>query len=349
MKLLLTGATGFVGKQLTLRLLNEGHEVYALARNERKAEKLLDAVPKELQSNLFIINGDISKKQAGVSDEKIKELKNHIDTVYHIAAFLSFDEEDRELTFKVNVDGTRNILEFAKEIGVKNFFHVSTAYTLGDKLYGKEELHSVHNTFVNSYEESKCYAEHLVFEYTDHFNVNIFRPSIIVGDSKTGEAESTFALYGVIRSFEILKKRMSRQKQESNHNIRFLCESEAAQNLVPVDYVVDVLTAGLEHAEKGTIYHMTNSNPPTNQFVFETLKEELDFHKVELVPISYANQLTEQELKFNEPMRVFHRYLEKTLTFDDSNTRELLKKSHMEPLHMDKTMLKTIINGKCMN
>ncbi|KHE72881.1 SDR family oxidoreductase, partial [Halobacillus sp. BBL2006] len=217
----------------------------------------------------------------------------------------------------------------------------------GNQEHANEELHSVHNDFVNSYEESKCHAEHLVFDYTNHFNVNIYRPSIIVGDSKTGEAESTFALYGVIRSFEILKKRMSRQKEESSAKMRFLCDAEAAQNLVPVDYVVDVLTAGLENAEDNTIYHITNSNPPTNQFVFETLKKELDFHKVELVPTTNAGELTEQEWKFNEPMKVFHQYLEKTLTFDDNNTRNLLKRSQTEPLDMDETMLKTIINGKC--
>ncbi|KHE68559.1 SDR family NAD(P)-dependent oxidoreductase, partial [Halobacillus sp. BBL2006] len=138
MKLLLTGATGFVGKQLTLRLLGEGHEVYALARNERKADQLLASVPTKLQSNLTIINGDISKKQAGVSEEQMLELKDSIDTVYHIAAFLSFDEEDRELTFEINLNGTRNMLEFSKAINVENFFHVSTAYTLGNQEHANE-------------------------------------------------------------------------------------------------------------------------------------------------------------------------------------------------------------------
>lgn len=346
MNILLTGATGFVGKQLTLRLLSKGHTVYALARNERKAEALVAAVPANLQEQLVIMEGDISKEEVGVSKENIDRLNNQIDTVYHIAAYLSFDDDEKEKTFAINVDGTRNILELSKKIAVKNFYHVSTAYTLGDQLYAKEELHSLDNQFVNYYEESKCHAEHLVFDYKDHFNINIYRPAIIVGDSRTGEAETTFALYGVIRSFEIMKKRMERQKDNEQQNIRFLCSKNTAQNLVPVDYVVDVLVAGLTHGERNTIYHITNSNPPSNQFVFETLKSELDFHQIELVPTSYADKLTDQEVKFNEPMEVFHKYLDKTLTFDDSNTKALLEASDGKPLDMNETVLRTIISGK---
>lgn len=345
MNILITGATGFVGKQLTIRLLNEGHNVYALARNERKADNLIDSISPELQKNLFIVKGNISEDQVGVSMETLKVLKDKIETVYHIAAYLSFDNRDKEKTFNINVEGTRNILEFAKDIATKNFYHVSTAYTLGDKRFAREELHPTDNEFVNYYEESKCYAEHLVFDYCNHFNVSIFRPSIIVGDSVTGEAETTFALYGVIRSLEIIKKRMERKKQRLNEKIKFLCSQNAAQNLVPVDYVIDVLVTGLENAKSNTIYHITNSEPPTNQMVVEAIKAELDFDQVELVPTDYDGELTEEEVKFNEPMKVFHKYFEKTLTFDDSNTRQLLRENNVQPLNMNVEVLKAIIAG----
>lgn len=346
MNILLTGATGFVGKQLTIRLLNEGHTVYALARNERKADTLIESLPVELQNKLFIIEGNITNDRAGVSADHIERLKGTIDTVYHIAAYLSFDDSEKEKTFDINVNGTRNILEFSKVIQAKNFFHVSTAYTLGDQLYATENLHSVENGFVNYYEQSKCYAEHLVFEYEDHFNVSIFRPSIIIGDSKTGEAETTFALYGVIRSFEIMKKRIERKKEMPSDRIKFLCAQDTAQNLVPVDYVVDVLVAGLENSKNKEIYHITNSQPPTNLLVFETLKSVLDFNQVELVSTSYDGKLTEQEMKFNEPMKVFHQYLDKTLTFDDTNTRKLLSESNVQTLDLNNDVLRTIIAGR---
>ena len=346
MNILLTGSTGFVGTQLTLQLLGQGHSVYALARNKKKADNLRSSVPEHLQGRLYIVEGNIAEDMAGVTNEQIDQLQGCIDTVYHIAAYLSFDDREKDQLFHINVNGTRHILELAKKINVKNFFHVSTAYTLGDQLHATEELHSLDRPFVNYYEKSKCEAEHLVFEYKDDFHINIFRPSIIVGDSKTGEAESTFALYGVIRSFQLMKRRIERQKSVTRVKIRFVCNEDAAQNLVPVDYVVNVLVAGLEHAERNKIYHITNSHPPSNAFVFEVLKSELDFYGVELVPTKFEGELTDQELKFNEPMSVFQEYLKKTLHFDDSNTQELLSKSDLQPLDLNEQVLRTIISGK---
>lgn len=344
MNILLTGATGFLGKQLTIRLLSEGHNVYALIRNERKADRLLDSLSTELQNNLSIIKGNVANDRLGVSVETINLLKDKIDTVYHIAAYLSFDDRDREKTFDINVNGTKNVLEFSKEIRTKKFYHVSTAYTLGDQLFGREELHPKDNTFVNPYEESKCHAEHLVFEYSEDFHVSIFRPSIIIGDSKTGEAETTFALYGVIRSLELLKKRLER-KQVKGEKIKFLCTEEAAQNLVPVDYVVTVLTLAIDHAKRSTIYHITNPTPPTNQLVLDLIQSSLDFYQVELVPTDYDGELTDQDIKLNQPMKVFHKYFEKTLTFDDSNTRKLLQDANIDPFTLDREMLERIISG----
>lgn len=346
MKILLTGATGFVGQQLTMRLLKDGHSVCALARNSKKAKDLYERVPTVWQSKFTVILGDVGKEQVVMEDEKRAAMKNEMDAVYHIAAYLSFDEQEKGKLDHVNVTGTRNILEFSKEIGVKNFFHVSTAYTLGEQSHADETLHSLDQSFVNEYEKSKCKAEHLIFEYRDFFNVNIFRPSIIVGDSQTGEAESTFALYGVIRSFKIMKKKLERGGPLEGDKVKFLCDYDEAQNIVPIDYVVNVLAAGLEGAESGAIYHITNSNPPTNGKVFEVLKEELEFHQVELVPTSYDGSLTDLEKRFNEPMKVFHKYLNKTVTFDDTNTQKLLKKKNLKVLDLGLKELHTIIRAK---
>ncbi|WP_246944979.1 SDR family oxidoreductase [Bacillus pinisoli] len=346
MNILLTGATGFVGKKLTSALLDKGHHVYAIVRNLKKAESLISSVSPSLQKNLVILEGDVIYKNVGLSEDTVHFLKENIDTVYHVAAFLSFDENVREQTFAINLEGTRNVLELAKEIKVRNFFHVSTAYTLGQQLHAFETLHPVDNQFINPYEESKCYAEHLVFEYKDQFNVNIFRPSIIIGDSKTGEAETTFALYGVIRGLELIKRRMERKKDLQNRTFKFLCNQEVTQNFVPVDYVIDVLTAALLHAKKNTIYHITNSNPPTNQLIFELIQEYLDLPNVVMVPTDYPGQLSPEEQAFNQPMSVFYDYWTKDLQFSDANTRELLAEVGLEPLVMDRDILMRIIGKR---
>ncbi|TGB01961.1 SDR family oxidoreductase [Halobacillus salinus] len=346
MKILLTGSTGFVGKQLTLRLLEEGHQVFALVRNEKKAEMLKGAVAANDQNRLNILHGNITQEHGGLSAKTIESLKGSIDCVYHIAAYLSFDDEEKEQLYEINVGGTKNLLELAKELQVKKFFHVSTAYTLGNQEEAVEQLHSLERSFLNYYEKTKCQAEHLVFDYADHFQVNIFRPSIIIGDSKTGEAESTFALYGIIRSFQLMKRKMERKGNAPAQKVKFVCYQGAAQNLIPVDHVVKGLVAGLRHADHKTIYHLTNDHPPSNAEVFELLKDELDFHNVELVSPDRQNELSDQEKLFNEPLSVFHAYLKKTIHFDNKNAEQLFKQAGVEPVDVTEDVLRTIISGK---
>ncbi|OEH93557.1 SDR family oxidoreductase [Bacillus solimangrovi] len=343
MNIIITGATGFVGTRLTKELLEKGHNVFALVRSERKEKMLYEKLPENLTQNLNILRGDISSALLGLSEGLCNELTSKIDTIYHVAAYLSFDDSERERTFQINVGGTNNVLEFAKRIKVQNFFHVSTAYTLGKKEFGKEELHSVDNEFVNNYEESKCHAEHLLTEYKDNFNISIFRPAIIVGDSKTGEAESNFALYGVLRSFSLLKKRIERNKELLEKKIKFMCNAHTNSNFVPVDYVTKVLVAGLTHAENGKIYHITNSNPPSHQVVFELMKEALNLNNVELVPVTYKGVLSKMDKFVNSAAQVFHPYMEKSVRFEDKNTKLLLERASVQPVVMDKEMLRNII------
>ncbi|WP_456279068.1 SDR family NAD(P)-dependent oxidoreductase [Bacillus sp. AK128] len=346
MNIFVTGATGFVGKKLTENLLEQGHVVYGLIRNSKKAEALFSSIPTDLQKNLILVEGDVSKRKAGLPVEVVNFLRGVIDTVYHVAAFLSFDENVKDQTFAINFEGTRNILELSKEIKAKNFFHVSTAYTLGQQLFGAETLHPVDNQFINPYEESKCHAEHLVFEYQKNFNISIFRPSIIIGDSKTGEAETSFALYGVIKSLELLKRKLDRKKELQNRSFKFLCNQDTAQNLVPVDYVVDVLTAALAYAKGNTIYHITNSNPPSNKVMFELLREHFNIPNIEMVPMDYTGELSPEEQSFNKPMSVFYDYWGKNLQFNDTNTRELLAAAGIKELVLDREMLIRIIGRK---
>ncbi|WP_026689786.1 SDR family oxidoreductase [Alteribacter aurantiacus] len=348
MKIFVTGATGFVGSKLTERLLEKGHEVYALVRSERKKKALMDRIPHSLMDRFHVVFGSLSDATLGLEEEKIEELKReHIDIVYHSAAYLSFDDREREKSFDINVEGTRNILDFSLRIGVEKFFHVSTAYTLGMKEFGTEELHQCDGAFVNSYEESKCHAEHLVYSYNDKMDISIFRPSIIIGDSQTGQADTTFALYGILRSFQLFKKRMDRRMEEREKNFTFLCDQEMPSNFVPVDYVVNVLSIGAERAEKGEIYHITNSYHLTNGAIFKIVKDVLDLNNVHLKPTSSFNELTKEEVRFNEPLSVFQTYLSKQVAFDDSNTREMLDRVKEKPVYVDENLLYHMVKSYC--
>ncbi|MCD8511418.1 MAG: SDR family oxidoreductase [Bacillus sp. (in: Bacteria)] len=270
MKLFITGGTGFLGTELIKKLLLENHHVYVLVRSKKKMATLLSNIPDVLHSKLEAIEGDISSPSLGLQEDVKESLKYTIDAFYHSAALLSFDPKDANKLYEVNFLGTKNTLEFAKEIGVSAYYYISTAYTLGKQTKALEVLHDSSEGYHNAYEETKSKAEHLVMSYSDRMKVSIFRPSIIVGHSKTGECDSTFGLYGFVKGIEVFNKRISRSgKNTNNQRFRIVADPNGTQNIVPVDYVVDVLYAGLTEAKTKQIYHITNPEPPTNLDIFQ--------------------------------------------------------------------------------
>ncbi|KIL43733.1 SDR family NAD(P)-dependent oxidoreductase [Jeotgalibacillus campisalis] len=332
MKIMITGATGFVGTKLVKSLIKDGHTLFPLVRSEKKKSEILSSLSSEEAQRVHPILGDVTQKMLGVDPLEQEKLAGQVHILYHTAAFLSFDPADRDKTFFVNVEGTKHALEFARKTKIPSFFHISTAYTLGLEQHGEETLHSLSRTFVNDYEESKCHAEHLVWQERENLNVSIFRPAIIVGDSNTGEADTTFALYGLLKAVALVKKLIQRGRIPSEHKIRLLCNEEASNNVVPVNYVVDVLSAGALHAQPSAIYHIANNHAPKNKKVISWIKEISGVEQLELV--SDSDGLTESDKIINEPMNVFRSYLSRSVTFEDKNTQELLKKSGRPTLNL---------------
>ncbi|RPF54233.1 SDR family NAD(P)-dependent oxidoreductase [Aquisalibacillus elongatus] len=342
MRILITGSTGFLGEKLAEKLLQDGHELDLLVRSEAKADTLLENLNSYKNQINFLI-GELTEEKLGLSNETRQALTGKIDAIYHTAALLSFDESIREDLFHINVNGTKNALNFAKKINVKRFIHVSTAYTLGTRETGVEELYPETQEFRNSYEETKAKAEHAVMSYKNEFDVLIMRPSIIIGDSSTGEANSTFGLYGIIRTIQILKKKAQRSK--TNQKYRLLLNEDAVSNLVPVDYVVSALYLGLQHGEPETVYNITNPDPPKNKTTFEAIVKSLDFDQIELIPYEDEHLLTQEEVNMNKPIEVFKEYLNNSVTFQDRNTQNLFQENGYEPLNMDREMLERIVKG----
>jgi nucleoside-diphosphate-sugar epimerase len=343
MNIFLTGATGFLGGRLIQNLAREGHTLFVLARNIQKAEQLLLKTA-NLKGDIHIIQGDITAPNLGMDMKTEQELKNKIDVFYHMAALVKFDLDLKEELFQINYKGTKHALETAKKMGVSHFYYVSTAYTLGKDEYAIEELHASDRSFNNPYEESKCKAEHLCMDYKEFFHITILRPAIIIGDSKTGEADSKFTLYGLMRSLEVFKKRFQR-KGLGNRVFHLLCEEGSTQNLVPVDYVADVLSDVLHKGRENNIYHITNSKPPLSSDVFQIMRDKADLDLFKLAPYDYEANLTEEEQLLNNVVDVYKNYLNRNITFDDSNTRQLLKALDKKSLQMDDDMIKRIIKG----
>ncbi|MDZ5713571.1 SDR family oxidoreductase [Jeotgalibacillus haloalkalitolerans] len=321
MNIMITGATGFVGSKLMLSLLDKGHTLYPVFRNEQKINQFINQLSPEQANRIHPVAGDITETDFGIHESE--SLREKIDILYHTAAFLSFDPKDREKTFLANVDGTTHALELAEKLQIPSFYHVSTAYTAGLDDFADEEIHSKDRRFVNDYEESKNHAEHLVWEKRNEMKVSIFRPSIIVGDTRTGEADTTFALYGLLKAVALLKKLINRGRVDQNRIIKLLCDPEASNNVVPVNYVVDVLTAAAEHAKPDHIYHISNNNSPDNATVMKWIKEQSGVDN--LAVTADAIDLSEDDAVINAPMSVFHSYLSRSVVFKDDNTKALIE------------------------
>jgi thioester reductase-like protein len=264
---LLTGATGFVGMELLVRYLERtDRTVYALvrAKNARHADERLretlegafgTAAP--FEGRVRAVAGDITEPGMGVDPGIAYEMAQAVTEIVHGAASVSFDlgiDAARE----VNVEGTRELLEFAdfcrRHGGLRRFTYISTAYVAGEHrgVFREDDL-DVGQTFRNPYEQSKFEAEQLIAEYRERFPITVARPSIIVGDSVSGWTASFNVLYWPTRalargSYPVLPARR-----------------KSPVDVVSVDYVADAVIALASMPQAaGRTYHLTSSDDATS-------------------------------------------------------------------------------------
>ncbi|MFW9876716.1 MAG: NAD-dependent epimerase/dehydratase family protein [Candidatus Thorarchaeota archaeon] len=162
MNILVTGATGFIGKNLVGSLVKKNHKVICLIRKTSKKADI-DYL-KKIKVQLFY--GDITKK------ENLSDSFNNIDVIYHLAGILGDFNTSKEDYYKTHVQGTKNLLKFCKN---QKFIYCSSAGVLGPVING-DELRKVNPT--NVYEKTKAEAEKLVLEYN---NYAILRPEFVYG------------------------------------------------------------------------------------------------------------------------------------------------------------------------
>jgi dihydroflavonol-4-reductase len=154
MRAFVTGGTGFIGWQVVQKLLRKGYAVWALARSEAGASRLQAA-------GATVVWGDI------LDPESMRDVIRDSDVVYHLAAWYKLGSLDGQTAAKVNVKGTRNVLELAYELGVPKIIYTSTINVLGDtqgKVVDEDyrmQLGEGH-TFPNEYERTKWKAHYEV-------------------------------------------------------------------------------------------------------------------------------------------------------------------------------------------
>jgi long-chain acyl-CoA synthetase len=259
---LLTGATGFVGMELLARYLERtDRDVFALVRaadgdaaRARMTGTLtrLGLAPERYEARLTAVPADVEREGLGIDPERRAELAERVREVIHSAASVSFTlplEDSRH----INVDGTRHMLEFAAEAhecgGLDRFAYVSTAYVAGTHPHEfREDQLEVGQGFRNPYERSKFEAELLVRRHAATLPIQIFRPSIIVGERHTGWTASFNVLYSPLKAFV-------------RGALPFLpADRSAPVDVVPVDYVADAIftLAGEPVRVPGETFHLVS-------------------------------------------------------------------------------------------
>ncbi|MFY9600638.1 MAG: SDR family oxidoreductase, partial [Pseudolabrys sp.] len=185
-----TGASGFIGKRLVSALLSHsGSTVYFLLRDPsvERVEKLR-AYWGGGGNRTIPVAGDLTKAGLGVAANDLAALKNRVDHVFHLGAVYALDA-DPATEMTTNVGGTRNAVRFAEAIGAGRFHHMSSIAAAG--LYHgvfREDMFEEAENLEHPYFASKFQAEKVVRNEC-RLPWRIYRPGIVIGDSKTGEMD----------------------------------------------------------------------------------------------------------------------------------------------------------------
>jgi thioester reductase-like protein len=286
----LTGGTGFLGSEIMRRIL-EAHPRTRLALLVRsttretareRVERLLvrmfgTADAARHAARVEVVEGDISLRGAGMDSERTARLAEHIDHVIHCAAAVRFDLP-LDVARRDNTEGTRNILTFAERLPhLARFDYIGTAFVAGDRrgIIREDEL-DVGQRFHNSYQQTKMEAERLVRDFAERHPTAIYRPSIIVGNSKTGETTTFQGFYQALRYY--------RRLFGGKIVVLLPVDPYTPFDLVPVDYVVDALFALIASGKSiGGCFHLT-SGPGKTCTLDEILKMLADFTGVKQPP-----------------------------------------------------------------
>jgi thioester reductase-like protein len=259
-ELLLTGATGFVGMELLARYLErDERRVIALVRADDDA--LAQARMDDVLANMFgreagryrerveAVASDLAQPCFGLGSDRRLQLARRVSSIVHCAASVSFTLPIAQAR-AINVNGTIGMLDFAELARahgeLERYTHISTAYVAGTHTgrFAEHDL-DVGQHFNNSYEQSKFEAEQLV-RARPGLPFTILRPSIVVGDRRSGWTSAFNVLYWPLRAFA------------RGLFTEVPAVPTAPVDVVSIDYVADAIHALCESgAGVGQTYHLT--------------------------------------------------------------------------------------------
>lgn len=334
----LTGITGLVGGAFTAALLKARKDVkvVALTRSNsvrtarQRVEEILgeqcqfdgcpEALP-EIMKSIEVIDGDVTSI---VPEELAKNpLLKDINTIFHCAADVNLGKDVDGKTFRINYNGTENLLKLAKLLKVDAFHYVSTAYVAG-RLAGRAmEDAPINSGFNNPYEESKFKAETLVRNSGIPFT--IYRPSIITGRVEDGRIRRPLAFYRILEFLSKLKKNQCfKQNLDPRDwidiNAHFNAIPSERVYFVPIDYVQKAITALFQKPVCNKTYHVTGDSPVTTSMIDHAVCRTLRLKGVE---VEHREKKDGDDM-ISRFLGDLLPYFASDIVFDQTNVREAL-------------------------
>lgn len=277
-----TGFPGFLGSRLLPPVLQRAEDTHAVCLIQskfsdlahRRVGEILSLHP-DLEGRLQLVTGDITQPDLGLDAATAGRVRGETVEIYHLAAVYDLSVPE-EVGQKVNVDGTRHLLDFARACGesgepFRRFQYVSTCYVSGPHPgeFTESDL-DVGQRFNNFYESTKYEAEVLVQErMKEGLPVTVYRPGIVVGDSRTGATQKFDGPYFIIRW--ILRQKGIAVVPVVGDPAKYRV------NVVPRDFVIDAMVqlSGLE-VSSGTVYQLADPAPLTVDEMMDEITRHVD-------------------------------------------------------------------------
>jgi nucleoside-diphosphate-sugar epimerase len=328
--ILLTGATGFVGRVIARRLLDAGRSIIVLARARdgvAAGGRVASALGGPPWTFLEVVEGDLTAPGCGLTDAARARLRARVETVIHCAGDTSFFPAEPAAYHAGHIDGPVALLRALARGRLAVWAQMSTAYVCGERSgLVLESDGDRGQTFHNEYERVKLRAESALREAgaATGVDVRVMRPSIVVGSAPSTAGGIPSNLFF---TFIRLLAALARWPSEPGVPLRLPGAPHAPFNIVPVDYVADAAIALAVHptAARGT-YHLVVRDAPSQATMLAMICERLGLSGPTLAA-GARGPLTDpspMELLVADMVAPYRAYLEQDVRFDDQAAAEAL-------------------------